>query len=159
MKISARETHIRREKLKKFAIQDFKNKDRCEVLVALVQYGIELVQDLPKPSHTLVADLKAVLIGRNMTVCRGKGAYFAGNIIGSEGFKKELRDPWNQVQHAMAGIVIAFQYGRIAEIMVKFLETEPQDDKLYDKTFPLGRTLNDENYRNLPQKIRLAIGE
>ena len=159
LKPSDPETDTRRKKLKSFAIRDFKNEDRCEILATITEFGIELVKDYSNPTQTLIADLKSVLIGRNMTICRGKGKYFAGNIEGSVGFKEELRDPWNQVQHATAGIVIAFQYGWLGEFFVKWLEKEPQDDKLYDVTYPLGRELNDKNYLELPQKIRIAIGE
>jgi len=159
LKLTDTETDKRRNKLRSFTVQDFKNPNRAEVLATIATYGVDLVKDLPNPSSALIADLKAVLIGRNMTICRGKGAYFAGNIEGSAGFKDELKDPWNQVQHATAGIVIAFQYGWIGELFVKWLEREPQDDKLYDVTYPLGRELKDKNYSELPQKIRIAIGE
>ena len=158
-KKSEPETHERRTRLKKFAARAYKRKNRCEILVSIIAYGIDLVKDHPKPAKTLIGDLKAVLIGRNMTLCRGKGAYFAGQISGSEGFKMELRDPWNQIQHATAGLVIAFQYGRLAEILVKFLEHQPQDDKLYDVTFPLGNALSDSNLAELPEKVRKAIGD
>ena len=158
MKLVDSEAHKRRNNLKVFAIEEYKVSDRVEVLSAIIKFGITLVKDTSTPSKALIGDLKAVLIGRNMTICRGKGAYFAGNITGSEGFRKELQDPWNQIQHATAGIVIAFQYGKLAEIIVKILETEVQDDLLYDATFPLGDTLNDENYTELAEKLKKAIG-
>ena len=159
MKLVDETTHQRRIVLKEFAIKEYNEINRAEVLAAIIAHSATLVKNTANPSKNLVADIKAVLIGRNMTVCRGKGAYFAGNIVGSEGFKKELQDPWNQVQHATAGIVIAFQYGKIAEVFVKLLEWEPQDNLLYDATFPLGEELNNENYTELSDKIRKAIGD
>jgi len=157
MKVSDSETHLRRMKLKDFAQKEFKETNRAIVLSAIVAFGVSLVQETNTPSQNLIKDLKAVLIGRNMTICRGNGAYFAGNIEGAEGFKKEYQDPWNQVQHATAGIVIAFQYGKIGEVFVKLLEGEPQDILLYEATFPLGDTLNDDNYTELPSKLIKAI--
>ncbi len=72
------------------------------------------------------------------------GAYFAGNISGSSGFKPNLRDPYNQVQHATAGIVIGYRYGWLGYQYAKWREVEPQDDRLYDATCPIGRSLNGE---------------
>ena len=157
LKLSDPETHLRRMKLKEFAKKEFEESNRAIVLTAIVEFGVSLVRETEKPSKNLISDIKAVLIGRNMTICRGKGAYFAGNIEGAEGFKNEYQDPWNQVQHAIAGIVIAYQYGKTGEVFVKLLEGELQDILLYEATFPLGDTLNDDNYTELPKKFFDAI--
>lgn len=37
-------------------------------------------------------------------------------------------------------------------------ETEPQDIRLYGATIPLGRGLNDDNYRELARNLELTIG-
>lgn len=57
------------------------------------------------------------------------------------------------MQHAAAGIVIAFQYEKTGEIFVKLLEREPQDVLLYEVTFPLGDALKNDNYIEFPKKI------
>lgn len=88
-------------------MSQFKKSNRCQILVSITTYAVQLVNKLPNPAESLIGDLEAILIGANMTDCRGRGAYFAGNIAGASGFKRNLRDPYNQVQHTMAGIVIA----------------------------------------------------
>lgn len=159
MQIAEPKTHTRRNLLKSFAIQKFKKSNRCQILVSIATRTVRLVNGLQNPADSLVGDLAAVLIGANMTNCRGKGPYFAGNIAGASGFKKNLRDPWNQVQHATAGIVIGYQYGWIGQQFVKWLEEEAQDDRLYDATCPIGRSLSDKNYFALPARIKSAIGD
>ena len=107
----------------------------------------------------MIDDIEAVLIGKNMREGRGHGQFFAGNVKGSKGFKPELRDQWNQVQHATAGIVIGYRYGWAGQQLAKWLEEEPQDDRLYDATCPIGRSLNNKNCLELPARIKSAIGD
>lgn len=159
MKIADSKTHTRRNLLKSFAIQEFNKSNRCQILVSVATRAIHLVNGLQNLADSLVDDLEAVLIGANMTDCRGRGPYFAGNIAGSSGFKKNLRDSWNQVQHATAGIVIGYRYGWAGQQLAKWLEEEPQDDRLYDATCPMGRSLNNKNYLELPARIKSAIGD
>jgi len=158
MQIADPKTHSRRNSLKLYAMSQFKKSNRCQILVSITTYAVQLVNKLHNPAESLIGDLEAVLIGANMTDCRGRGAYFAGNIAGSSGFKHNLRDPYNQVQHAMAGIVIGYRYGWIGKKFAMWLEKEPQDDRLYEATCPIGRFLNDKNYSSLPMKIKSAIG-
>jgi hypothetical protein len=125
-----------------------------------------LVDGVPNPARTIVEDLQYVLIGNDLLEGRGKGAFFVGYKNksgkfywrGARGFKKELRDSSHQIQHAVAGIVIGYRYSRPVQWLVKWIEEEPQDDRLYDATFPLGRDLNDKNYKELAKKLERTIG-
>jgi len=159
MKIVDFRIHTRRLQLKSYAIQQFKTSNRCQILVSISTRAVHLVSGASDPADSLIGDIEAVLIGANMSDCRGRGAYFAGNISGASGFKRNLRDLYNQVQHATAGIVIGYRYGWIGHQFAKWLEKEPQDDRLYDATCPVGRLLNDKNYFALPARIRSAIGD
>ena len=49
--------------------------------------------------------------------------------------------------------MIAYRYSRPVQWLVKLIEDEPQDDRLYDATFPIGRELNDTNYKELARKL------
>ena len=73
MKIADSKTHTRRNLLKSFAIQEFNKSNRCQILVSLATRAIHLVNGLQNPADSLVDDLEAVLIGANMTDCRGRG--------------------------------------------------------------------------------------
>lgn len=108
--IADQKTHARSSLLRTFAIQEFKKSNRCQILVSVATNAVYLVDRLQNPADSLVDDLEAVLVGTNMTDCRSRGPYFAGNIAGSSGFKKNLRDNWNQVQHATAGIIIGYRW-------------------------------------------------
>ena len=114
-------------------------------------------------TDALIDDLAAVLIGSSMRTGegRGKGPYFAGNIAGADGFKAELRDAWNQIQHATAGVVIGYKYGEPGEWFARLMEDEKQDDLLYEAACPVGGWLsnNPEDFLKLPEKIRRAIGD
>lgn len=65
------------------------------------------------------------------------GTAFSENVVSLNGFKSELGDLWNQVQHAAAGIIIGYKYGW-----------------LFDEMCELGHTLNDDNYFCLSNRIR-----
>jgi len=132
--------------LKAFVIREFQKSNRCQILVSIVTRATQLVNGITNPADVLVGDLEAVLIGANMTDCRGRGPYFAGNVSGASGFKHNLRDPRNQVQHATAGVVIGYRYGWVGHKYAMLWETEPQDDRLYDATCPVGRLLNNKNW-------------
>jgi hypothetical protein len=159
MQIADPKTHTRRNVLKAFAIQEFKKSNRCQILVSVATRAVQLVNGTPDQVDALIGDLEAVIIGSNMTDCRGRGAYFAGNISGASGFKPNLRDPYNQVQHATAGVVIGYRYGWLGHQIAKWMEAEPQDDRLYDATCQIGRSLNNKNYFFLPMRIKSAIGD
>jgi outer membrane protein OmpA-like peptidoglycan-associated protein len=145
--------------LKGYAILELKNPNRCDALAKIVSHAAFLVDREPSPAQSMIDDLQLVLIGDGLMFGRSSGQYFAGHAQGARGFKPEMRDEWNQIQHAMAGIVIGYRYIRPVQWYVRFQEDEPQDLELYDATFPLGRGLNDSNYKQLAHKLRHAIGD
>ncbi len=149
----------RRKRLKEFAQKEFKNENRCDALANIINKAVELVTGLEHPAHAMREDLKFVLIGENLTSRRGQGEYFAGDVKGANGFRRELRDSHNQMQHAMAGIYIGNRYGRVGCGYVMWREQEPQDDLLYEKTCPLGYSLSNENYEDLGGQLRDKIGD
>jgi len=145
MQLADPKTHRRRTLLKSFAVREFRKPNKCQILVSTVTHAVQLVGGIANPADTLIGDIEAVLVGANMTNCRGRGPYFAGNISGASGFKHNLRDPYNQVQHAIAGIVIGYRYGWVGHQYAVWRETEPQDDRLYNAVCPIGRSLSDKN--------------
>jgi hypothetical protein len=156
----------RRGELRSYAQTALAHPNQCQALVNIVSKAAELVDGVPNPARTIVEDLQYVLIGNDLLEGRGKGAFFVGYKNksgkfywrGARGFKKELRDSSHQIQHAVAGIVIGYRYSRPVQWLVKWIEEEPQDDRLYDATFPLGRDLNDKNYKELAKKLERTIG-
>lgn len=151
--------NLRRINLRSYATKQFQNENRCDLLANIVNQASLFVMSEKNPASIMIDDIEAVLIGKNMREGRGHGQFFAGNVKGAKGFKPELRDQWNQVQHAAAGIVIGYKYGWLGYQFAKFREKEPQDDRLYDATCQLGRMLNDNNYFDLANKLRKAIGD
>lgn len=175
----------RRLELKNYAATLFKNqKNHCQVLVDVYAKATGLARSITpiipleigsygsRPTiyrwargrnvtNALIDDLQEVLIGSNMREGRGKGPYFAGNIAGADGFKTELRDAWNQIQHATAGVVVGYKHGKLGEWFVRWVEDEKQDDLLYEAACPVGTWLseNPEDFLKLPEKIREAIGD
>jgi len=146
--------------LQRFAKREFrKNKNRCWILANVISEAAKAVAQSENPAENLMGLLEKVLIGEGMREGRGMGNCFAGNLRGSEGFRPELRDPFNQIQHAMAGVEIGYRYGRIGCALAKWQESEAQDIKLYDVTCPLGIGLNDKNYDRLAESVREAIGD
>lgn len=132
-------------------------KTDAEAFVAIVAHGVQLVSGLTNPAESLVGDLQAILIGQDMREGRSHGPHFIGHFRGASGFRPEFRDAGNQVQHAMAGIVIAYRYGTLGELYALWAEDEPQDLALYRATFPLGRTLTNKNYTSLPDRLWQTI--
>ena len=159
-------TAQRRGELRRYAQTALAHPNQCQALVSIVSKAVELVDEVPNPACTLVEDLQYVLIGNDLREGRGKGAFFVGYKNkegkfywrGAKGFKKELQDRSHQIQHATAGIVIGYRYWLPVQWLVKWIEEEPQDDRLYDATFPLGRDLNDKNYKELAKNLQRAIG-
>ncbi len=178
----------RRLELKNFAATLFKKEsNHCQILVDIYAKATGLARSITpiipmemtsmsgsRPTiykwahgrnvtNALMDDLKAVLIGSSMRTGegRGKGPYFAGNIAGADGFRQELRDKFNQIQHATAGVVIGYWHGKIGEWFARLLEDEPQDDLLYEQTAPVGIWLSDNplDFLKLPNKVREAIGD
>jgi hypothetical protein len=153
-------TPARRTQLKQFADTQLRyDRNRAFALVNIVRKAAELVSGMTSPEIAMIDDLEQVMIGTNMTDGRGKGGFFVGNFLGATGFKPELRDDYNQVQHATAGIVIGFRHGPPGMWLAMWLEDEPQDDLLYEATCPLGWYLAPFNYGQLWDELRKAICE
>ncbi len=156
----------RRAALQAYARSAFASGNRCEAFVNVVEKAVSLVDGADAPAATLLEDLKLVLIGEGLT-SRTTGPYFAGNFRGSSGFKPELRDESPQSAHAMAGVYIGHTYGAtgvwaaafVGEIVLGGDPIEWHDVRLYAATGPLGTNLTDENYRELPARLRAGICE
>lgn len=155
------ERHLRRLALKKFAKTQLTLDNRCEALARIIDRSAVLVAGKSQPHNRMMEDLKLVLVGDSLLNGKGRseGTYFAGHAAGAKGFKQELRDDYNQIQHAMAGIYIGHEFLRPVQWMVWYLEDEEQDDRLYDATIPLGRDLDRKNYLTLGSRVREAIGD
>lgn len=153
----------RRLKLQAFAQKQFKRVNQGQALVNIIAKAADLVKDLGDSSicaTSMIDDLVAVLIGEGMTnEGRGRGTHFAGQVTGALGFKGHLRDPWNQIQHAMAGVAVGYRYGKLGEWFARWVEEEEQDDALYVAACPLGRWLswNRKDFDKLAEKVRKAI--
>ena len=149
----------RRMILQRYARQQLTRLNKCQALINITALAAALVDGMNNKPYHMLEDLKFVLIGGNLRSLRGKGDRFAGNHAGSIGFKPKLRDPYNQVQHAMAGIYIGYKWGYLGEWGARWLETEPQDDLLYKATCKLGRQLRDfpHKYKSLPLMIRQEV--
>jgi hypothetical protein len=154
---SSTNADTRRAALRKYAIDIANDRNRCQRLIDVVAKSAELAEGTTQPAQTMLDDLEQVLIGRSLTN-RGSGVYFAGVRLGASGFKTNLQDRSDQTAHAVAGIVIGFRHGWLVRGLVKLQEPEAQDDRLYDATFPLGRGLNNANFRELAERLRTAVG-
>jgi len=154
--------HERRFKLQQFAITELEiNQNQASAFVNIVQKSVDIISsEIPEPEYPsgyLIGDLSLVIIGDNPYYSRGTGKYFSRNVNGAKGFKSEFVDRFNQIQHAMAGIYFGFYLTWPVRQYILYLETEEQDDRLYEATFALGNSLNDQNYKNIPDRIRKAI--
>lgn len=150
----------RRTELKNFAAKVLAMPNKCSALNDIINKSADLVSGLKSPAATMIEDLIAVMIGDNMLTSRGSGKHYVGNnknFLGSSGFKDEFRDEYFQTQHAVAGIALGFKYWNAIQMYVRYLENEPQDIKLYDATFSLGRQLTDENYMDLGKNFANAV--
>jgi hypothetical protein len=153
----------RRTSLKAFAQAQMQQNNMGQAFLDVVRRAVALSRGTPSSdgvrTDVIIYDLKAVIIGTGMTEGRGKGPYFAGNFRGATGFKPEFQDPYNQVQHAMAGIVIGYDFGNIGEWIARAMEEEAQDDRLYMAACPIGNWLSWHNGGSdkLPGKILDAI--
>lgn len=151
----AKKKHKRRLTLYLLARGLLNSKNHVEALTSIVNFAAALVTSLDSPEEKMMEDLKLVLIGTGLTTRggRSKGRYFAGHFRGALGFKSQFVDENNQVQHAIAGVYIAFKYGFLGEQYTLFNEGQQQDILLYKVVFPLGRGLNEGNYNNLGNKL------
>ncbi len=90
---------------------------------------------------------------------RNKGPCIVKNINGGTGFQQDLRDDFNQVQHAVGGILIGYNFGVFGCFVAMINEPSEQDDELYRRTCLLGAYLNNENLSQLSGKLRRSIGD
>jgi hypothetical protein len=108
--------------------------------------------------RVMMHDLKRVLIGDGWTSKERNTGKFALQFQAflDTGFKPEFRDRSNQVQHAMAGIYLGWGFPSWPTVwFVKRQEDGAADLRLYDATFPIGRTLRrGDNYARLPDLIK-----
>ncbi|MBK8253065.1 MAG: hypothetical protein IPK82_10390 [Polyangiaceae bacterium] len=154
-------TNVRRVTLRNFAIEQFKNADRAEALCNVVAKAAELVETESSPAHTMMGDLKAVIVGDGYLGFTGRysGKHYMGGVEGSEGFRPELQGAYNQHQHAIAGVLIGYNgwYAGYAVLGLDVASGESQDVALYKATIPLGIGLDDSNYKGLAKRLRCAI--
>ena len=158
--------HIRRSALRGFAVTCFQNNpNKCGALVDVVRQSSNLIKKdkITTPANTMMDDLLLVMIGKGLT-SRGTGQYFFmgkdlpfAKVRGACGFKNNMSDNGVQVSHAVAGIYIGYYYSAPIRYLVRSLEGEPQDVRLYDTTFPLGTDLTDSNYEELWSRLKTAI--
>jgi hypothetical protein len=145
--------------LQAYAQGALKGPDQCRALAATVEEAAQAVERSADPPGELIGLLKDTLIGKGLREGRSQGPCFAGGARGAAGFRPELRDPGDQIQHAAAGLYIGYHLGWFGCMLAVLQENEPQDIRLYRATCPLGRQLNRANYRELAEKLRQAIGE
>lgn len=98
---------------------------KSEALGNIINKAADLAGESGAPADTMISDVEQVLIGENLRSGRGKGTYFVGNYNGASGFRPDLMDNYNQVQHAAAGLVIGYRYGLPGQIYAKWKEEEP----------------------------------
>ena len=140
----------RRLQLRKYARQELSGPNKAQAFINIVTKAVDLVrrQSVERPATEVIEDIQQVLIGVDMRQGegRGTGPYYVENpnneYGGASGFKPEFQpDLTFQVQHAAAGLVIGFKYGKPGEWWARAWEPEPQDDALYSATAPLGKWL------------------
>ncbi len=152
----------RRFELMRYAQTVLKETNKAQALRKIIDKAAENLSEESRPADKLINDLTAVLIGTDLRSGRGRGKYFVGyqeGYKGAEGFAHELRDPYFQVQHAMAGVVIGYKFGLAGQWWAMAWEQEEQDDRLYKLTCPIGRELRNTNYQKLGQRVYDAIRE
>jgi RHS repeat-associated protein len=143
--------------------------DDAYALKMIAEAAVTLTQGLKDQAKVVMNDLFRVVVGDGYTGdARGSGAYFAGNFKGSEGFRKELRDPYNQPQHAIGGLKLAFDYGALGEgaamagemLQWPFAGAQPQDIRLYGAVFPVAESLkNGGDLNSFPDNLYRAISD
>ena len=157
---SARSGNEKCEALRDFA-GEMRNTEsnRCKSLANIIEETVRESKGKADRLNWVMENLKQVIIGENLTSKRNRGRCFAGQFRGAEGFKSEFRDPFNQIQHAMAGIYIGYKYSWLGCLGARVLEDELQDDLLYEATCDLGRGLNENNLESLGEYVRKTIGD
>jgi hypothetical protein len=152
----------RREKLKQ-AAQNLlgPGSNKCQGFAELIELAVAFSAGQANQVETVVEDLKAVLIGDSLVTGHGRsqGPFFKGNSAGAKGFKPELRDNYDQVQHAMAGLYMGYRLPSPALSLVMGTDGEMQDAKLYGVMMGLGRGLTAERLHSLPAAVRRVMGD
>lgn len=160
MFIHISQIHLRRIRLGKYMRAQSVNPNRGQILVNIIAFAADQVTGTAAPANMMMGDLFAVVIGRDMLGGRLQGQYMGPNIKGAAGFKPEYRDRHNQIQHAVAGLVLGDRIGVVGTSCAAFLEwcgDEPQDVALYWASYRASRNLSDENYRGLSAAVRREI--
>lgn len=128
---------LRRRNLRLYTNKQLKNETRCDILPNIFNQAAVFVMGQKNPASSMIDDIEAVLIDKNIREAGEYGRFFANNLVSLNGFKSELGDQWNQVQQSAAGIIIGYKYGWI-----------------YNEMCQLGSALNDNNYFCLSNRIR-----
>jgi len=158
--LGLRQTHERRLALRAYVRSQMMNMNRGQILVDVTARAASLVRGTHAPARNMLSDLFAVLIGENMLDGRLGGVYFAGNMNGSAGFLPQYQDRYNQIQHAIAGVIIGARTGPFGSGTVLFMEAlrrRWQDFGLYLETCWIGAWIDGSNYHELSEKLRLAV--
>lgn len=158
--LGVQDAHLRRQRLADHFRRQVALNNRGQMLVNVVSFAAGQVRHTRAPADMMMGDLFAVAIGNDMLAGRLSGTYFGGNVTGSSGFKPHLRDRFNQIQHAVAGLVIAHRMGGIgteAAKLVDRLKGEPQDVALYEAAYEAAHDLSDRNYLALSERVRAEV--
>ena len=153
-------THNRRLQLRAYMRSQSGNPNRGQILVNIINFAANPVSGTASPALMMMGDLFAVVIGNNMLLSRGSGQYFGSDIKGATGFKPVYRDRHNQIQHAVAGLVLGHRIGLLGTLAAMFVDEckdEPQDVGLYWASYKASRDLNDQNYKGLSERVRSKI--
>lgn len=141
-------------------VQNNKDTDnQCDLMARTIDEFVSSSSGQSYPVDWTIENLKQVFIGENLTSRRNKGPCVVRNIDGATGFKNDLKDSYNQVQHAAAGIWLGYNYGVLACLAAIVWEKEPQDELLYERTCFLGANLKKDNLSELSGKLRKSIGD
>lgn len=132
------------------------------------------IDGVSNPAATMMADLKAVIIGDGYAdfTGRGDGTYYvanhpllkganSGKHKGSQGFLPWFSDDGFQVHHVFAALLLGRiplgeWYGKFAEKMDLSKgrdEIEWWDIYVYEAFCPIGRAVNDTNYHLLGERV------
>lgn len=133
--------------------------NQCDLLADTIDNVVNNLSGQEDSVERSMAQLKEVFVGKNIWGSRNTGPCVVKNLNGGSGFQQDLRDEYNQIQHAMGGIWIGYKYGVLGCLAAMIDEPSPQDDKLYGRTCFLGANLNEKNLGQLSEKIRKAIGD
>lgn len=155
----------------------------AQALVYIIGHAADLASDMNAPADHMMSYLQYVMVGTALNertqgqyfYCeRGDGGKLASYRFGDSGFKVKYKDASPQIEHAIGGLVLGYEYGRIAGFVLgygaetleayvdAFSGTEQDhlaDYQLYNATVPLGAALDDNNYVYLSNAVREGVGD